>query len=387
MKKMEVTIQTKTPLWTGDAKRESKILRETSIIGSLRWWYEGLIRGLGGYACSPTAQEKNPCKFDTSKYQKDKTQLDSLLLKLCPACLLFGCTGWSRKFKLVLSSDFCKSSTDILTRKNNHNRPIGGLHNIKDQTIKLNLTGLKSIDDVECFLLSKTFELLKKYGALGARTSQGNGVFIIKENSFKNIPSATQEIKEFITNQKPREDSKNNLQHFNLKNSLFSEYTITFTEDISSLITKHTFFDKKYDDKLDIYKCQTQKWENIWTEFEYLPIAPLIRDAIRRCIANTTKRHKVFGYVQGGDIQSSLVKISHGIKVTDTDTSVIVRCHFMNGTSKKTEIKKAIMNKTEIEKSLKCINSKTSGFVSGIEETQTHNGSEIIENIKIGKDI
>jgi len=49
---MEVRLKTLTPIWTGDAERQNTRLRETGIISSLRWWYEALVRGLGGYACT-----------------------------------------------------------------------------------------------------------------------------------------------------------------------------------------------------------------------------------------------------------------------------------------------------------------------------------------------
>lgn len=59
MREYTVKIKPLTPLWTGDAERKSGTLRETGIIGSLRWWYEALIRGLGGTACDPTVKESN----------------------------------------------------------------------------------------------------------------------------------------------------------------------------------------------------------------------------------------------------------------------------------------------------------------------------------------
>lgn len=53
----EVKIKTLTPIWTGDADRRNTTLREAGIIGSLRWWYEALIKGLGGTACDPNEHE------------------------------------------------------------------------------------------------------------------------------------------------------------------------------------------------------------------------------------------------------------------------------------------------------------------------------------------
>lgn len=86
MKEYTVKIKPLTPLWTGDAERKLSTLRETGIIGSLRWWYEALIRGLGETACDPT-NSKEKCNGENH----------------CDACELFGCTGWARKFRLEVS--------------------------------------------------------------------------------------------------------------------------------------------------------------------------------------------------------------------------------------------------------------------------------------------
>jgi len=81
---MEITLKTLTPLWTGGVDQTPDRLHETGLIGSLRWWYEALVRGLGGYACDPTGDDRCPDKDG----------------KHCAACELFGCTGWARLFQL-----------------------------------------------------------------------------------------------------------------------------------------------------------------------------------------------------------------------------------------------------------------------------------------------
>ena len=86
------TLMTRTPLWTGDILGHSKQVRETGIIGSLRWWYEAIVRGLGGYACDPSQGSK--CEWDPARKEKS----------LCPACYLFGATGWARLFSLRMGS-------------------------------------------------------------------------------------------------------------------------------------------------------------------------------------------------------------------------------------------------------------------------------------------
>ena len=60
MKTLEISIQPLTPILTGGADRTTDRLHETGIIGSLRWWYEAIVRGLGGSACDPT--KRDPAK-------------------------------------------------------------------------------------------------------------------------------------------------------------------------------------------------------------------------------------------------------------------------------------------------------------------------------------
>jgi CRISPR-associated protein Cmr1 len=88
---MEIKLRTLTPIWTGGAGRNSNQPRETGLLGSLRWWYEGIVRGMGGYACDPVGDDR--CEFNA----KDKRPPEE---QLCPACYLFGCTGWRRRFRL-----------------------------------------------------------------------------------------------------------------------------------------------------------------------------------------------------------------------------------------------------------------------------------------------
>ncbi len=91
---MEIRLRAMTPIWTGGLDQSCDRLHETGLIGSLRWWYEAMVRGLGGYACDPTGE--NGCKYDPKKKEPPEKQL-------CPACYLFGCTGWARKFRVKVS--------------------------------------------------------------------------------------------------------------------------------------------------------------------------------------------------------------------------------------------------------------------------------------------
>ena len=134
---MEITIRTLTPVWTGGVDGSCDRLHETGLIGSLRWWYEAIVRGLGGYACDPTSEDRCPDKDG----------------RHCVACELFGCTGWARKFRLR-----------VLNAPKVENRAIA-----KGQFLQVEIIPLRKIENEEWCLLSATFRLISKYGAIGGK--------------------------------------------------------------------------------------------------------------------------------------------------------------------------------------------------------------------------
>jgi CRISPR-associated protein Cmr1 len=147
-----IQIKTLTPLWTGDVKGKCNEIKETGIIGSLRWWYEALVRGLGGYACDTTSEDSK----ERCDYGRDKGNI-------CCACSLFGCTGWSRRFRLeVLSID----EEDI---KKGSRLDAG----VKQEVVfGIKITPLYELNPVQKWLFKKTLFLIEKYGAIGGRTTR-----------------------------------------------------------------------------------------------------------------------------------------------------------------------------------------------------------------------
>ncbi len=89
---LEVTLKTCTPIWTGGVNGECNRLHITGIMGSLRWWYEVIVRGLGGWTCDPS---KHSCQYDPNKPHAG----------LCDVCRVFGATGWSRRFRLIINDE------------------------------------------------------------------------------------------------------------------------------------------------------------------------------------------------------------------------------------------------------------------------------------------
>ncbi len=133
-------------IWTGSVQldmenNELKIVPnrfvQTGLLGSIRWWFEVVVRGLGGEACDPSNSE---CK-------------DS---KHCVVCELFGCTGWARKFRFQVFDD--NNSVKVSQIKKN----------IK---FELQFTSLRPISYEEWALLDLTLHIVAEFGAVGGKTA------------------------------------------------------------------------------------------------------------------------------------------------------------------------------------------------------------------------
>jgi CRISPR-associated protein Cmr1 len=136
-----------TDLWTGSVIIEEKNgqinerirqdrLITTGLLGSIRWWFEVLVRGLNGNACAP-AEIK--CE--------DRNR--------CAVCELFGCTGWARKFRFEILDENSGTKTDQIKQ---------------NQTFTLCFTPLRPILVEEWAILDATLRLIVDYGAMGGKT-------------------------------------------------------------------------------------------------------------------------------------------------------------------------------------------------------------------------
>lgn len=177
---MEIRLRTLTPLWTGGVDGTCDRLHETGIIGSLRWWYEAIVRGLGGSACDPTS---HTCTFDKERHTKAKRQgkseRDSLYdAGLCDVCQVFGTTGWKRRFHMKVVDDrtrFAWDSPDTLNvRPPDRNR---GWYLLPGRvgTFNLQVSG----DAQTLRILASLLLFLERWGNLGAKPQLGYGVFAL----------------------------------------------------------------------------------------------------------------------------------------------------------------------------------------------------------------
>ncbi|KYK29648.1 MAG: hypothetical protein AYK19_19375 [Theionarchaea archaeon DG-70-1] len=185
---VKIRLGTFTPLWTGGIRPNMDRLHETGIIGSLRWWYEAIVRGLGHYACDPTSgKEESPCS----------------------TCQLFGCTGLKRKFSLSIKPNGNVGDEDSNLNIRPHGRNRGWFISpgfSGDMTI--HLYGKKKEITQIAFLV----HWLSQWGSIGAKSQLGYGVFEVLEtlppiepltldllnvNSGKNQPGGLPDLRAF----------------------------------------------------------------------------------------------------------------------------------------------------------------------------------------------
>ena len=129
-----------TDLWTGDADGKSNRLINTGLLGSIRWWFEVLARGLGGSACD-SSDSNSRCPDQAGKH--------------CVVCELFGCTGWARKFRFEVLDENGNIKTDQIKQ---------------NQTFSLRFIPLRAIHNEEWALMDATLRLIVEYGAIGGKT-------------------------------------------------------------------------------------------------------------------------------------------------------------------------------------------------------------------------
>ena len=125
MEEIRVTFNTLTPVWTGDAWGENRDIRPSSLIGSLRFWFEMFYKAKGfsigrlndkGIPSDSLEDyvkkynEKNKAKetFDSllkSELKKSsyKTAIEEVFKKInFPTPLkVFGCTGWRSQISII----------------------------------------------------------------------------------------------------------------------------------------------------------------------------------------------------------------------------------------------------------------------------------------------
>ena len=298
MKDIKVTFNTLTPIWTGDAWGECNKLKLTGIIGSLRWWFETLVRGMGYKACYSTGDK---CEVEI----KNPEDVFNIHEKICPVCYLFGTTGWKSRFSVVTGNNTLSKlyNGKVVVKIN------GGSGWHYESGLMGEVTFKFQYDET---ILKETFSsilrillyLISEYGMLGAKTSMGYGVvkFQIKgndisvtEDDWKNFEDYLQlfdknKIKDLKDKEKKKQEELPSLKDF-----FFMKFNVT--NSIDNVINNvKKFFN--YQNRV----IETKAIDK-WKEKNWCITSPVVRKSIREEIkkkfkGNDDLRHFLMGNIQ-----------------------------------------------------------------------------------------
>ncbi len=278
---LTIKLITLTPIWTGgaDGKSDSK-LHITGIMGSLRWWYEVLVRGVGGHVCIYDAK-KEP-------YQG-----------LCDVCRIFGATGWARRFRLIASeenlqhkkppaSTIDRSGRRVFTLSKDHpadhdpkwylsSDPLYGNVNLEViATAPIDKEGKQPLDPK---VIGALIQLIADRGSIGAKPQMGLGVVHVIDH--QSTQPLLDHLKELVAKHEHNKDRKNYREYDELP-SLHNMFFARVRVDPTSA-TESATFDLKYD----------------------------LRGMFRQAFKDDDLRHTIMGSVHGENRQGAKIMMSY----------------------------------------------------------------------------
>lgn len=298
---MEVKIKTLTPLWTGGVET-GKVdrIHETGILGSLRWWMEVLVRGMGDQVNDPTSDERSG--FDAEKYQKSQATDERQRLRdagLGDVSQIFGATGWKRRFRLTVSEENLEWQPSIPLKITPPDRTRGWFLNPGWLgTLTLTLQG----DSETLAKLHALLRFMEAWGSLGARPQLGYGAFRIID--IKDPPPAACYA---VYGDRPPSDQPD-LRTFTFFKLRFTPKTATWWHTVPGIRELRTRRDS-------------------WTELEKLteqgmvPTTPALKNYLRyhQQWSSPSLPHWLFGTIRQGERLRSKVAFSWAYRPENTE--------------------------------------------------------------------
>ncbi len=210
---IDFKVKSLTPIWSGDIEGKSERLRQTSIVGSLRYFGEAILRGFDIYIC-PIVYNGDYKDNSLKKciYKKEKH-----LSSICAGCYIWGTTNWQKQVRISFDNYSSISPTNFqdnnrwiseVLGKGNINFKAIWITNASISFIPLNTYNTEDILDTENYihLLMKT---IKELGHIGAKARAGFGFVDIEGIDEQKVKKSIGELKSLRRNIF-RDENKNN---------------------------------------------------------------------------------------------------------------------------------------------------------------------------------
>ncbi len=271
MKEIKVEFKTLTPLWTGDAWGECGKIKLTGLIGSLRWWFEALVRGMGYKACDSTSYNKCDVKL------KNPEDILEIGKKICQVCFLFGTTGWKSKVSFEIEEDnLSKPYEGQIIFKISDGRgwyfPSGlmGEATLRVRIDEFIFEDGTKLTEIIPSVLKILLYLIQEYGMFGAKTSIGYGVvkFTVDGSELSVTEDEWANFTKFLGYFKQEEN--HNLP--NLKDMFFVKFSVT--DSIEGIINSMKSFMTAQN---GIIEGAVEKWK----DKKWVISSPIVRYCLR----------------------------------------------------------------------------------------------------------
>jgi CRISPR-associated protein Cmr1 len=188
---VKLTLRTLTPLWTGgiDAGQSDRV-HETGIIGSLRWWYEAILRGCGVRVCDPTTHNCTGC----------------------PACQAYGMTGQRRQWRFTFQSSGQHPFNGEAVRIPSGRK--GGWYVGNGFVGDLALQALSLRNGASSYVWELPLHLAALWGGIGPKTQIGYGVIDVCDEAGNFIEPDADSLLPGLPNGNYQDDSLPDLRNF-----------------------------------------------------------------------------------------------------------------------------------------------------------------------------
>ncbi len=176
-----VKLKTLTPIWTGGVNTTMQRIQETGVLGSMRWWFEVFLRGIGAEVCD---QKTRKCSFDADKYKNPQRKGERQRLLdagLCDVCQVFGATGWRRRFRLTIEENLSDATiTSPISIKINQHKSRWYPPRAKQGEFTIHVRSLSP--DFPPEIIAGLLQFMADWAAIGAKAQMGFGVVQVVGN-------------------------------------------------------------------------------------------------------------------------------------------------------------------------------------------------------------